>query len=270
MSLMAGPISPALTPDGILLSPSINIIVKRQAFPSQRKWKSLSHVQLFVTPWTVVHGILQARILKWVAYLFSSRSSQARNRTRVSCIAERFFTNWAIREARSLPEYQPVFSEHFLCASVLPLCQTKSFPQIYEIDGYYFHLTAEKSCLERLTYLLEPSLTTGSSSDSKAHTSHSTRAIVITQSKDWGQLPLMLTVWRNIFGPSFFASEDDHFPEENSCPLYVCDLSQSLLLTWWSHFIQSCFQNSCFSCYWKVRLMIMPRDFQFFLYHLWL
>ena len=28
------------------------------------KWKSLSHVQLFATPWTV-HGTLQARILEW-------------------------------------------------------------------------------------------------------------------------------------------------------------------------------------------------------------
>ena len=37
-------------------------------------------------------GILQARVLEWVA-LFSSRgSSQPRDRTRVSCIAGRFFT----------------------------------------------------------------------------------------------------------------------------------------------------------------------------------
>ena len=41
------------------------------------------------------------RILKWVAYPFSSRSSQPRNRTRVSCIAGGFFINWAIREAQS-------------------------------------------------------------------------------------------------------------------------------------------------------------------------
>ena len=34
-----------------------------------------------------VHGILQAGILEWVAFPFSSRSSQPRNRTRVSCIA---------------------------------------------------------------------------------------------------------------------------------------------------------------------------------------
>ena len=39
------------------------------------------------------------RILEWVAYPFSKGSSQSRNRTRVSCIAGRFFTNWAIREA---------------------------------------------------------------------------------------------------------------------------------------------------------------------------
>ena len=37
------------------------------------------------------------RILDWVAYLFSSGSSWPRNRTRVSWIAGRFFTNWATR-----------------------------------------------------------------------------------------------------------------------------------------------------------------------------
>ena len=35
------------------------------------KWKSLSCVRLFATSGTVVHGILQARILEWVAVLFS-------------------------------------------------------------------------------------------------------------------------------------------------------------------------------------------------------
>ena len=39
------------------------------------------------------------RILEWVGYSFTRRSSQPRNRTRVSCIAGGFFTNWAIREA---------------------------------------------------------------------------------------------------------------------------------------------------------------------------
>ena len=38
-----------------------------------------------------VHGILQARILEWVAFPFSRGSSQPRNRTQVSCIAGGFF-----------------------------------------------------------------------------------------------------------------------------------------------------------------------------------
>ena len=47
-----------------------------------------------------VHGILQARILEWVAILFSRGSSLPRDQTHVSCIAGRFFTIWATREDR--------------------------------------------------------------------------------------------------------------------------------------------------------------------------
>ena len=45
-----------------------------------------------------VRGILQARILEWVAFPFSRGSSQPRDWTQVSPIAGWFFTNWAIRE----------------------------------------------------------------------------------------------------------------------------------------------------------------------------
>ena len=45
-----------------------------------------------------IHGILQSRILEWVAIAFSRGSSWPRNQTRVSCIASGFFTSWAIRE----------------------------------------------------------------------------------------------------------------------------------------------------------------------------
>ena len=48
----------------------------------------------------VVHGILQARILEWAAFLFSRRSCQPRDWTQVSCIAGKFFTIWATREAQ--------------------------------------------------------------------------------------------------------------------------------------------------------------------------
>ena len=47
-----------------------------------------------------VHGILQARILEWVAIPFSRGFSQPRDQTRVSCTAGGFFTSWATREAQ--------------------------------------------------------------------------------------------------------------------------------------------------------------------------
>ena len=47
-----------------------------------------------------VYRILQARILEWVAFSFSSGSSQPRDWTQVHHIAGRSFTSWATREAQ--------------------------------------------------------------------------------------------------------------------------------------------------------------------------
>ena len=54
-----------------------------------------------------VHRILQARILEWVAILFSRGSSQPRHWTWVSHIAGRFFTVWATREASGTTVREP-------------------------------------------------------------------------------------------------------------------------------------------------------------------
>ena len=43
-------------------------------------------------PDSSVRKILQARILEWIAILFSRRSFQPRDRTQVSCITGGFFT----------------------------------------------------------------------------------------------------------------------------------------------------------------------------------
>ena len=65
---------------------------------------SLHHVWLFWDPMdcslpgSSVHGILQARILEWVAIPFSRECSQHKDETQVSCTAGRFFTIWATRE----------------------------------------------------------------------------------------------------------------------------------------------------------------------------
>ena len=69
------------------------------------KVKSLSHIQLFVTPWTVayhaplVHGIFQARILDWVAISFSRGASWAMDENRMSCIDRQILYHWATWEA---------------------------------------------------------------------------------------------------------------------------------------------------------------------------
>ena len=51
-------------------------------------------------PGSSVHGILQARILEWVALSFSRGASQSRDWTWVSHIAGRCSTLWATREAQ--------------------------------------------------------------------------------------------------------------------------------------------------------------------------
>ena len=71
-----------------------------------------SCVWLFATLRTIgsfVHGILQARILEWVAMPSSRGSSSFRNLTPVSCvscIASRFLTQWTTWEAPCFPVFK--------------------------------------------------------------------------------------------------------------------------------------------------------------------
>ena len=53
-------------------------------------------------PGSSVHGILQARILEWVAFSFSRGSSWPRDWTQVSRIRGRCFNLWATREVEML------------------------------------------------------------------------------------------------------------------------------------------------------------------------
>ena len=63
-------------------------------FPTQESNPGLPHCRLIL--YHVSHKG-SPRILEWVAYPFSSRSSQPRNWTGVSCIAGRFLTSWATK-----------------------------------------------------------------------------------------------------------------------------------------------------------------------------
>ena len=71
---------------------------------SEVKWNEVAQLCLTLCdpmdgslPGSTVHGIFQARILEWAAISFSSRPSQPRDRTRVSCIACRLFTFWTTK-----------------------------------------------------------------------------------------------------------------------------------------------------------------------------
>ena len=118
----------------VLSSWAVTSPVLHNLLTLQVKWKSLSCVRLFVTLWNSpgqntrvgTLSLLQRnfptqglnpglthwgrilnqlshkgspRILEWVAYPFSRGSSWPRNLTGVSCIANGFFTNGAIKEA---------------------------------------------------------------------------------------------------------------------------------------------------------------------------
>ena len=69
----------------------IYIIGEKQQCYFHCESESCSVVSDSAIPWTV--GILQARILEWVALLFFRGSSQSRDQTQISHIAGRFFTS---------------------------------------------------------------------------------------------------------------------------------------------------------------------------------
>ena len=83
-------------------------------------------------PGSSVHGILQARILEWVAIPFSRGSLKSRDWTWLFCIAGRFFIVWATRE---------------IGWQKLPLCSTKLFLSPKVCTMQRFPLVAMKPCL---------------------------------------------------------------------------------------------------------------------------
>ena len=79
---------------------------------------TLSNLMDRSPPGSSVHGILQARILEWIAFPFSKGSSKPRDRTLVSHTAGGFFTSWATREAQKVLLFKPyviLLTYPFLC-----------------------------------------------------------------------------------------------------------------------------------------------------------
>ena len=68
----------------------------QRIFPTQESNPGLQHCRWILYQLRYKRS---PRALERVAYPFCRGSSRPRNQTRVSCIAEEFFTNWAIRDS---------------------------------------------------------------------------------------------------------------------------------------------------------------------------
>ena len=104
-----------------------------------------------------VHGIFQTRVLEWVAFPFFRGSSQTRDRTQVSCIAGRFLTSWATREAHGRPLFEKSFyylwghvslCHHYIFLLMVQFCYvTLSYQWWVYISHAGIFCTCENVCL---------------------------------------------------------------------------------------------------------------------------
>ena len=98
-------------------------------------------------PDSSVHGILQARILQSVAIPFSRESSHSRGWTWVSCIAGRFFSVWATKEA--LP---------WLCKALSLYSSTLNFTK-FLWDGYFYSSFTNNMSFQCVKYFAKVCMT---------------------------------------------------------------------------------------------------------------
>ena len=99
------------------------------------KVKSLSCVQLFVTPWTIysppvssVHGIFQARILEWVAISFSRDHPDPGIEPRSPAL-----------QADSLPSEPPGKPQYYIYIYYTPYvcaCMLSYFSRVHSVQPY--------------------------------------------------------------------------------------------------------------------------------------
>ena len=100
-----------ITEEGFLISPCYSLELCIQMGESENE-VAQSYPTLCDPMNYTVHGILQARILEWVAFPFSTGSSQPRDQTQVSCIADEF--TWVYLFFSPLPLASLLFSAIYL------------------------------------------------------------------------------------------------------------------------------------------------------------
>ena len=136
----------------IIMIPVVGFPITRQIFGGKDIWwkyhvmtnQCVLVIQLCPTlcdpmdyspPGSSVHGILQARILEWVAISFSRGSSQHRCQTRVSCIS--YIGRW-IHYHCTTWEALPLTSVLLLLIILFPIDFTLHFYLFSNGDGFWF------------------------------------------------------------------------------------------------------------------------------------
>ena len=121
-------------------SPGHNTAVSSYSLP-QGIFPTQGSIPGFQHCWWILHQLSHQgspRIVEWVASPFSSRSSRPRNHTGVSCIAGRFFTSWATREAF---QEQLLLSSHCsrvrLCVTPWSVAHQIPLPIGFPRQGYW-------------------------------------------------------------------------------------------------------------------------------------
>ena len=115
---LCGPMDYLYTVHGIIQARILEWVAfpfSKGIFPTQCSNPGLPHFRQII--YQLSHKGSPRR-LEWVAYPFSRGSFWPRNQTRVSCIAGRFFTIWAIRLEPIKPEFSwYIPGEHLLLGS---------------------------------------------------------------------------------------------------------------------------------------------------------
>ena len=89
------------------------------------------------------YGILQARILEWVAFLFSRGSSQPRDWNHISPIAGRVFISWATKEATCIAthvhekQFYLALLKWFIFTCVFFFCTLKMY--LFEVTVMFWN-----------------------------------------------------------------------------------------------------------------------------------
>ena len=106
----------------------------------------------YSSPGSSVYGILQARILEWVAIPFSRGSSWPSDQIWVSCIVGRFFTSWATREAPYSRFGRIIFLKHKRHLLILVWAVSAGTEETTEIIICYSFLLWRKKQAKRFAH----------------------------------------------------------------------------------------------------------------------